>query len=216
MPSSLHDRYVELYQKFGKAWRVTNQSSLFDYAPGNSTATFTLESWPMEQPPCLLPDARPVEPASLEVARQACAGIRDQQLHADCVFDVQVTGEVGFAETYRLTEDRTPSEGGARPHFQCYRVDRPTPESEDRVVKLRDQFGKTEAKLGRITRICTPVDKNGEGIPDEDLHLVCYEITNPQDARRPVSTTNQFGRAKMYVRESEELCVPSGKRELER
>ena len=39
MPANLHDRYVTLYDKFGAAWRVTNSNSLFDYAPGTSTAT---------------------------------------------------------------------------------------------------------------------------------------------------------------------------------
>jgi hypothetical protein len=33
-PAGLHDRYVDLYQKFGEAWRVNGESSLFDYAPG--------------------------------------------------------------------------------------------------------------------------------------------------------------------------------------
>lgn len=216
MPASLHDRFVELYEVFGKAWRVTDDSSLFDYASGTSTATFTLESWPMEKPPCVLPNVRPAEPARLEVAQQACAGIRDQQMRADCVFDVQVTGEIGFAETYRRTEDLTRDEGGVRPHFQCYAVERPTPRSAGRTVTLRDQFGAYEAKLGQITQICAPVDKNGEGIPDDELHLVCYEISNPPDLRRPVETTNQFGRARMYVRGAKELCVPSTKRELER
>lgn len=216
MPSSLRDRYVELYDVFGKAWRVTGDSTLFDYAPGTSTDTFTLASWPMERPPCKLPDARPAEPASLEVAQRACAEIRDPKLRADCVFDVRVTGEVGFAETYRRTEDLSAGEGPARPHFQCYRVERPIPPSADRTVELRDQFGTYRAKVGRITKICTPVDKNGEGIPDDDLHLVCYEVSERRDPRRPVTTTNQFGRARMYVREAQELCVPSSKRELDR
>jgi hypothetical protein len=42
MPASLHDRYVELFGKFADAWRVTDKTSLFDYAPGTSTATFTI------------------------------------------------------------------------------------------------------------------------------------------------------------------------------
>lgn len=104
MPGALHDRYVDLYQKFGEAWRVTNATSLFDYAPGTSTATFTLKSWPLENPPCVLPQVTPVKPLSLAAARQACAGIRDKQTRANCVFDVRVTGERGFARTYLLSE----------------------------------------------------------------------------------------------------------------
>ena len=39
-PASLHQCYVDLYQTFADAWRVTNSTSLFDYAPGTSTSTF--------------------------------------------------------------------------------------------------------------------------------------------------------------------------------
>lgn len=214
MPASLHDRYVALYGKFGDAWRVTDDTTLFDYAPGSSTSDFTLESWPGEQPPCRLPEMRPVEPVSLEVAREACARIRDQQLRADCVFDVRATGERGFADTYVQTESLTTGERREQPHFECYRADEATHLSDERVVTLEDQFDSIKTRLGRITQICTPVSKNGEGIADQELHLVCYEILDPHDPKKWVMTTNQFGRAKMYVRDSQELCVPSTKREL--
>ena len=100
MPAALHDRYVALYQKFGEAWRVTKSTSLFDYAPGSSTETFTLKSWPLEKPPCLLPNATPVRPASRTIAQLACREIRDKKTRANCEFDVRVTGEPGFAKTY--------------------------------------------------------------------------------------------------------------------
>jgi hypothetical protein len=34
MPATLPQRYSDLYGKFADAWRVTNTTSLFDYAPG--------------------------------------------------------------------------------------------------------------------------------------------------------------------------------------
>ena len=104
MPTSLQDRYADLYRKFGEAWRVTGTSSLFDYAQGTSTDTFTLKTWPMEQPPCTLPDATPVKPLSLAIAQRACSGILDEKTRASCVFDVRVTGEPGFAKTYQLSQ----------------------------------------------------------------------------------------------------------------
>jgi hypothetical protein len=103
-PAALHDRYVALYQKFGEAWRVTDATSLFDYAPGTSTATFTLKTWPMENPPCVLPQTTPVKPLSLAAARRACQRVTDKNRHANCVFDVRVTGERGFAKTYLASE----------------------------------------------------------------------------------------------------------------
>lgn len=100
MPTSLHDRYIDLYQKFGSAWRVTDATSLFDYAPGTSTDDFTYPDWPSENPPCELPDLPQVSPLDLATAQMACATITDPNTRANCVFDVMVTGEAGFAETY--------------------------------------------------------------------------------------------------------------------
>lgn len=100
MPVTLHDRYVGLYEKFGESWRVTHATSLFDYAPGTDTDTFTLKSWPSEYGKCSLPDAKPVKPLDPAQAREACARLPDPEAQQNCMFDVQVTGERGFAETY--------------------------------------------------------------------------------------------------------------------
>jgi lysyl endopeptidase len=99
-PAALNDRYVQLYREFGDAWRVNKASTLFDYAPGTSTDSFTLETWPNQDPPCTLPDTQPVKPVSLEVAQAACREIADRRTREHCVFDVQATGERGFAKTY--------------------------------------------------------------------------------------------------------------------
>lgn len=101
---SQYQRYVDLYQKFADSWRVTNSSSLFDYAPGTSTPTFTVASWPLEQPLCVLPDTTPVQPATLAVAQRACRAVVGRNRKANCVIDVQVTGEIGFAKTYLLSQ----------------------------------------------------------------------------------------------------------------
>jgi hypothetical protein len=100
MPGSLHQRYVDLYQKFGEAWRVTGATSLFDYAPGTSTDTFTFRGWPSEQPPCVVPGMPAVNPAGPDAAERACRKVADDERRADCVFDVRATGETGFADTY--------------------------------------------------------------------------------------------------------------------
>ncbi|MBW8809240.1 MAG: hypothetical protein JF591_10495 [Lysobacter sp.] len=104
-PAALHDRYVHLYKKFGDAWRVSHASTLFDYAPGTSTETFTNKSWPMESPPCNLPGAEPVKPLPLEVAVQECRIVKDERTRQNCVFDVMITGERGFAQTYARTQE---------------------------------------------------------------------------------------------------------------
>jgi hypothetical protein len=104
MPNSLHQRYVDLYQRFGEAWRVTSATSLFDYAPGTSTATFTVRGWPPENPPCVIAGMPAVKPVELAVAERACRKVTGNKRYADCVFDVSVTGELGFADTYLASQ----------------------------------------------------------------------------------------------------------------
>jgi len=104
MPVSLSDRYAILYRKFADAWRVTERSSLFDYAPGTSTGTFTIRDWPPQNPPCAVSGQKPVEPATEAVAEAVCRRVEDAKRHADCVFDVTATGNKDFAKTYLITQ----------------------------------------------------------------------------------------------------------------
>ncbi len=116
-PRDLHQRYLDLYVKFEDAWRVSDATTLFDYAPGPSTGTstsaFTNDSWPVENPKnCAVPKQQtggpvakpPLKALAVEVAQQHCNAIVDGDRKANCVQDVMVTGEPGFAKTYLLTE----------------------------------------------------------------------------------------------------------------
>lgn len=103
-PLAMHDRFVALNEKFNNAWRVTDSTSLFDYAPGMSTAKFAFPAWPPESSPCIIAEAPHVKPLEPEIGQQLCSLIDDKARQANCVFDVTVTGERGFAETYLLTE----------------------------------------------------------------------------------------------------------------
>ena len=66
---------------------------MFDYGPGESTATFDNRSFPDPNPP-------PIAPAQTEAATDLCTrvGLSGPGL-ADCVFDVAATGDAGFAVT---------------------------------------------------------------------------------------------------------------------
>jgi lysyl endopeptidase len=99
-PATLAQRYQDLYGKFADAWRLTAATSLFDYAPGTSTETFTNRNWPQQNQACRIPGETPAEPLSLAAAQRACRPVKDPQDRRSCVFDVQVTGHRGFAETY--------------------------------------------------------------------------------------------------------------------
>jgi len=116
----MHDRYVQLYKTFSDSWRVNDENSLFDYAPGTSTATFTLAEWPRENPTsCQLTepsgDGTP-QPAAIIPAivlndaliEEKCAKVEDENNRENCKFDVAVTGEIDFADAYVLTEQATP------------------------------------------------------------------------------------------------------------
>jgi hypothetical protein len=103
VPSTLHDRYVDLNQKFADAWRVTDANSLFDYGSGTSTSTFTMRSWPPERPPCEVPGTTPAQPIAENLARAACQAVKGGE-NANCVYDVMVTGNPGFATTYALSQ----------------------------------------------------------------------------------------------------------------
>lgn len=114
-PASDTDRHNDLNTAFADAWRVAKATSLFDYAPGMSTADFTDRTWPA--PPgsrCDVRGAPPIEPIERNVAERLCAPVNDRNDRENCVFDVVQTGEAGFAKTYlvsqRLAEGATRTE----------------------------------------------------------------------------------------------------------
>lgn len=112
-PGSLAARHGLLNGLFADAWRVTNATSLFDYAPGTSTASFTNRAWP--PPPggtCTalrgnpLPGGqprRPVAPMRPDVAERLCRPIQDRAARDNCVFDLTATGNAAMAEDYLRT-----------------------------------------------------------------------------------------------------------------
>ncbi|MEM8998584.1 MAG: Ig-like domain-containing protein, partial [Acidobacteriota bacterium] len=104
-PVDSWDRYMELNQLFSDSWRITDASSLFDYAPGTSTATFTQLGWPVEDATsCELPDLGSVRPVDQDIAAAACADLVDREDRHNCTVDVAVTGELEFAATYVLAQ----------------------------------------------------------------------------------------------------------------
>jgi hypothetical protein len=116
MPQSLDQRYQDLYSKFGDAWRVTDATSLFDYAQGTNTATFTVADWPrFPTRSCLIQGQTPVTAGDPAVAAQVCSAITDANQKKDCIFDVTVTGNTGFAQTYTTMQGFRPHGSGWQP-----------------------------------------------------------------------------------------------------
>jgi len=105
----MDDRYDQLYETFADSWRVTDANSLFDYAPGTSTATFTDSSWPRKNPSnCLIKGEPTAEPVDEAVAEEACKNVVDANNRENCIFDVRETGHLGFADTYERSEQLAP------------------------------------------------------------------------------------------------------------
>jgi FtsP/CotA-like multicopper oxidase with cupredoxin domain len=120
-PASLQERYLQLYETFADSWRVTDATSMFEYAPGTSTATFTDEDWP--GPPPEPGDEFPVPPScklkpkfqkalkpiekniDLEEAKRICQDVTIDDLNAACVFDVAATGDAEFAKGYMFVQE---------------------------------------------------------------------------------------------------------------
>lgn len=113
-PVPLLARHNLLNGTFADAWRVTSATSLFDYAVGTSTASFTNRNWPPPPgsactsivPPFPWPGVEtrtPVRPLPREEAERACSPIADTVVRENCVFDVMVTGNAAMANGYTTT-----------------------------------------------------------------------------------------------------------------
>jgi hypothetical protein len=102
-PQTVHERFVALNQKFADAWRVTDTNSLFDYASGTSTSTFTDKNWPSEDLLCNVPGVAPADPISENFAKILCQDVKGSE-YDNCVYDVMLTGNPGFATTYTLSQ----------------------------------------------------------------------------------------------------------------
>jgi FtsP/CotA-like multicopper oxidase with cupredoxin domain len=110
--AGLPKRYTALYRTFADAWRLTDQTSLFVYAPGTSTNTFTDRDWPAEKPPCKLkpefqiPGANPPQVGiKPEVAERLCKAVTVDDLHRSCVFDVATTGDKTLVAGYLAAQE---------------------------------------------------------------------------------------------------------------
>lgn len=159
MPATLSERYKDLYQTFGEAWRVTPATSLFDYADGTSTETFTLRSWPAENPPCEIPQEKPANPLSVAEARRLCRRVTNEAMNRDCVFDVRATGEPGFAKLY-LTSERLRNRA-TRTTVQTARPEKP----EEPLAFVATVVGRTSTRApGGVVQFYVNGERAGKAV----------------------------------------------------
>ncbi len=87
-----------VYGQFADAWRLTDSTTLFDYDSGKSTASYTIKPYPTNPKYASVAD---LSADQVSAGNSACSAITDTELHDDCVFDVGVTGQAGFADRLR-------------------------------------------------------------------------------------------------------------------
>lgn len=97
-------------------------------------------------------------------------------------------------------------------HFECYRV-RGARSANASPLTVQDQFVTASERLLNLQELCVPVDKNGEGIVNPALKLMCYrtKYAGPRfhGVDGPVFVNNQFGAATLHASHGDELCLPS-------
>jgi len=106
--------------------------------------------------------------------------------------------------------------------FLCYRIEvneRAAPFEPILGVRLADQFEDKLFDIRKPTRLCNPVDKNGEGIKNPDNHLMCYSVRRAkgEPEHEPIDgifVNEQFGPGQVDTKRERELCVPSSTKTL--
>ena len=88
--------FESIYPGLGEEWRVSDDTTLFDYADGEGPDTYWDPTFPVAE--VRLDDFTAEERAAAEaICREA--GVSEEQVLADCIFDVLVTGDPTLAET---------------------------------------------------------------------------------------------------------------------
>jgi hypothetical protein len=92
---------TDLYGRFAESWRISQDESLFYYAQGESTATFTDRSVPRESV-----TLASLDPAKRADAERQCraAGITAPGPLAECTLDLAVTGDRSFLSSAALAQ----------------------------------------------------------------------------------------------------------------
>ncbi|NVJ24169.1 MULTISPECIES: VWD domain-containing protein [Myxococcus] len=111
-PTDPAQRYIDLYEKFEDAWRVKDSTSLFDYAPGFSTASYTIKSWPeykaesckVNKAPPGIPVMQALPSIPMKDALVICRGVQNEVRRMQCAQDVAGTGDPIFANTFVASE----------------------------------------------------------------------------------------------------------------
>jgi len=87
--------FDQLYGTYANSWRISQGESLFDYRPGESTATFTSLNCPIQR---TNPASLPPEKIAEAMALLDAAGITDPALRDAAILDYVLTGDPAFID----------------------------------------------------------------------------------------------------------------------
>lgn len=101
---------------------------------------------------------------------------------------------------------------GTLDHYKCYQgkdLKNPIFVKVPGVNTL-DQTTFATVEVQKVKFVCTPVDKNGEGIQDPVTHLTCYQVKSPALSPHPrVELSTQFQVSQFELQKPNLLCLPS-------
>ncbi|MFY0575384.1 SBBP repeat-containing protein [Cystobacter fuscus] len=105
--------FTQMYMgesSYVNSWRIVQAESLFDYGPGETSASFTDFNFPTIPPP-------PPTLAQEQQALQICqgAGVTDSAILNDCITDVVSTGDASFAMGAASTQTNAQAQGNTPP-----------------------------------------------------------------------------------------------------
>ena len=166
-----------------------------------------------------------IEPVPGQKPHARRTGIRIQnQFHpaqGDLLVDTIKPDRLLVPTATSLTQPAAPPDFSSHDvdHFKCYKVARSrgtSPFQQIRDVTILDQFNQPGlVTVIEPTRLCTPVDKNGEGIKHDAVHLMCYKVVPVKRGTRfdvfGLFLNNQFGPEIVDSGKEAEFCVPSTK-----
>ncbi len=100
--------FEDLYGTYADAWRISDATSLFDYAPGQGTADFTDTDFPIGVLPL-----ETFPPELVAAAEDATRGITDPVQREAAILDALITGNI--VQAVASSESATPAEEEAAP-----------------------------------------------------------------------------------------------------
>ena len=113
-----------------------------------------------------------------------------------------------------------PPVSGTVDHYTCYKVKITkgmTAFPKDVQATVQTQFDTRLYDVKKPKHLCTPVNKNGEGVTSMIAHLMCYQVKAARGELPHVKvigtiqTRNQFGTGRLDTIKEDELCVPAQK-----